>query len=295
MEFTLIISEPQVGTEEFCNLIKKVLGPSKLTALENFDGNFDECTAAALLFTPENGHIKPETVKFINEHAHKLELRNSALLCIEQNHDDALHALEEAAFRWGRSICYLDCIDLSAEQQEPGKYGYSSQVAEKLIYVKRRLNSTAEMPEAELMEEIQTVLLAHNTCTLCTGFSSHVRATPIEYTYWNGCFYFLSEGGEKFANLAVNPQVSIAVYNAYNGFSSLESIQVEGKSQEIEAFSSEYMDILNFKGLPVPNLKTLPVQLNLIKVEPERFEILKSDFTQKGYSAKQVVSIPPKL
>lgn len=293
MEFTLIISEPQAGTEEFLTLIKKILGPSKLATPESFDGSFDDCCAAAVLFKPESGRIRPETVRFINEYDKQLGARDSALLCISQNRDESLHALEEAAFRWSRSICYLDCIELPPAPLETEGFEIPGQIAEKLIFLKRKLKDTADMPEKELMEQIDSVLLAHNTCTLCTGAGSHVRATPIEYTYYQGCFYFLSEGGEKFANLAGNPLVSIAIYNAYSGFSSLESIQAEGKATNIEAFSVEYMDIVNLKGLSVPSLEALPAQLNLVKVRPERFEILKSDFTKKGCSAKQVISLPP--
>lgn len=39
-----------------------------------------------------------------------------------------------------------------------------------------------EMDRKDLMDEINKLILNHNTCTLATGSGDFVRNTPIEYT-----------------------------------------------------------------------------------------------------------------
>ena len=59
------------------------------------------------------------------------------------------------------------------------------------------------MDRDALMAKAEEFLAAHNTCALATGHGGQVRCTPIEYTYRQGCFWLLSEGGEKFRNLKI--------------------------------------------------------------------------------------------
>ena len=139
----------------------------------------------------------------------------------------------------------------------------------------------------ELKDEVNKFIEIHNTCTLATGSGDFVRNTPIEYTYYKDKFYFISEGGFKFKGILQNPNVCIAIFNNYTSMDELKGIQISGKSQVIPEWSDEYIELIKFKELNIESLKNLHVNLNLIKVAPEVFEFLNTDFKEKGMDSKQ--------
>jgi hypothetical protein len=142
-----------------------------------------------------------------------------------------------------------------------------------------------------LKEQMECFLTEHNTCVLATACQSCVRATPIEYTYMDGCIYMLSEGGEKFANLLRNPKVSIGIYDSYTGMGSIGGMQVTGEAYLVETGSPEYICLLEHKGLTMEKLSALPAVLNLIKIVPGKMELLDSRVAKKGYSVKQIMEL----
>ena len=144
-----------------------------------------------------------------------------------------------------------------------------------------------EMDRKELMFEINKFISSHNTCTLATGSGDFVRNTPIEYTFYKDNLYFISEGGFKFKGILQNPNVCIAIFNNYTSMNELKGMQISGESQIIPVWSDEYIEIMKFKGLNIEMLKNLPVNLNLIKVVPNVFEFLNTDFKEKGMDSKQ--------
>lgn len=89
----------------------------------------------------------------------------------------------------------------------------------------------------------------HNTCALATSANDIVRCIPIEYNYIDGNFYLLSEGGRKFRGLYTNENVSLAIYESYQGFGELAGMQIMGKAQIIEPFSDEYNKVLEYKKI----------------------------------------------
>lgn len=147
------------------------------------------------------------------------------------------------------------------------------------------------MPKELLLDVIKKFLTSHNTCVLCTGCSDRVRATPIEYLYFEGTLYFLSEGGEKFAFLRFNPDACAAVYDAYTGFQNLGGLQVQGCVQMVPLFCDEYNRVAAEKGLNAANMQKLPVTLHMFKLLPERFELLDSALSKNSYSARQVLEL----
>lgn len=76
-------------------------------------------------------------------------------------------------------------------------------------YWEKQDAAAKKMDRGTLAARAEEFLAAHNTCALATGHGAHVRCTPIEYTYRQGCFWLLSEGGEKFRNLKENDPVHI--------------------------------------------------------------------------------------
>ena len=144
-----------------------------------------------------------------------------------------------------------------------------------------------EMPEEKLKEVVIDYIQANNTCALATGTGDYVRCTPIEYSYHDGAFWMFSEGGEKFIGLEKNENVCLAIYDKYNGFGNLKSLQVMGKARLVEPFSKEYEAHAEVKKIPLAALKKLDPPMNLICVEPVKIEALFSNFKKEGYDSRQ--------
>lgn len=132
-------------------------------------------------------------------------------------------------------------------------------------------------------------ILRHNTCALATGSGNHVRCTPIEYSYHDGCFWMFSEGGKKFIGLMDNPDVSLAIFDGYEGFASLHGLQVSGKAEMIEPFSLPYLSHARIKGISETFLEKLSSPMHLICVHPVSFECTFSEFKKHGYSMRQTL------
>ena len=98
-----------------------------------------------------------------------------------------------------------------------------------------------------------------------------------------------SEGGQKFIGLEKNENVCLAIYDKYDGFGSLKSIQVMGKAELIEPFSDKYNEHAQLKKIPIEALKKLASPMNLICVTPLKIEVLFSDFKKAGYSSRQIL------
>ena len=69
--------------------------------------------------------------------------------------------------------------------------------------------------------------------------------------------YFITEGGEKFANILLNNMVSISVYENYESMMKLAGMQITGRASIVDCNSQEYMDILGIKGINSEHIKAL--------------------------------------
>ena len=121
-----------------------------------------------------------------------------------------------------------------------------------------------------------------------------MRCTPIEYSYHDGKFRMFSEGGEKFIGLEKNENVCLAIYDKYDGFGSLKSIQVMGRAELVEPFSDIYNAHAQFKKILPGALKKLAAPMNLICVTPIRIDALFSEFKNNGYSSRQALEYQAK-
>lgn len=100
----------------------------------------------------------------------------------------------------------------------------------------------------------------------------------------DGKFWMFSEGGRKFIGLEKNSPVCLAIYDKYDGFGNLRSLQVTGIAAMVEPYTHAA-----FKKIPLDALKKLPSPMNLICVTPTRIDALFSDFKKDGYSVRQVL------
>lgn len=147
------------------------------------------------------------------------------------------------------------------------------------------------MPKEMLMEKAEEYILKNNTCALATGKGDYVRCTPVEYSYHDGKFWIFTEGGEKFIGLEKNENVCLAIFDQYNGFGKLSSIQVMGKAKLITSFSDLYNSHAAFKKISVEVLKKLDSPMQLLCITPSEMILLFSDFKKEGYSNRQTLKL----
>ena len=146
------------------------------------------------------------------------------------------------------------------------------------------------MPKAELKKAVYDYIKANNTCALATGAGDYVRCTPIEYGFHDDKFWMFSEGGKKFVGLETNPNVCLAIFDKYDGFGNLKSLQVMGKAELVEPFSAAYNAHAEYKKISLTALEKLPTPMNLICVTPTEINALFSDFKKAGYGSRQTIT-----
>jgi nitroimidazol reductase NimA-like FMN-containing flavoprotein (pyridoxamine 5'-phosphate oxidase superfamily) len=180
---------------------------------------------------------------------------------------------------------FLDHVNLPFEDMDFYNEEEIIQYSMKLKYLAEKI--IVPLDHDKLKLAIDEFLSTRNTCTLATCHLDSVRSTPIEYNYYNDFLYLLTEGGEKFSNLLLNKNVSVSVYEDYNGMKNLKGMQITGQASFIED-DEEFNNVLKFKGLNVEFIKSMPIKMNIVKIVPEKIEFLNSQFKNNGYSAKQI-------
>ncbi len=150
---------------------------------------------------------------------------------------------------------------------------------------------TIAMPKDELLKKANEYIETNNTCALATGTGDFIRCTPVEYSYHDGKFWIFTEGGEKFIGLEKNKNVSLAIYDKYDGFGNLHSIQITGIAEFIPPFSETYNSHAAIKKISIEALKRLDSPMNLLCITPSRMDLLFSDFKKEGYSNRQTLML----
>ena len=82
------------------------------------------------------------------------------------------------------------------------------------FWIEQQKNAV-HMDREQALEHIRNFIRNHNTCGFATGTGDYVRCTPIEYTFMNDEFWFVSEGGSKFIGLEKNKNVALAIFEYY--------------------------------------------------------------------------------
>ena len=136
---------------------------------------------------------------------------------------------------------------------------------------------------------IQNFIRSHNTCGFATGYGTYIRCTPIEYTYMNDEFWFVSEGGNKFIGLEKNRNVSLAIFEYYGDVKDSHGLQVMGTAELYDCWSDEFKKLLAFKGIPFDVMKAAKVEVAVVRVIPSVFEMYDTDFVKEGYDIRQIV------
>lgn len=309
---TLILYESKYGsTEEVAKKLALILGPAKYCRVNEFKEEYKEFDLFIIGSPVYEESVDEKIIKFALNNTDWLQNKKVVLFCTclsKVRSTVYLSGLKkilkrsvllETAFGGKFDIEKLDSSDHDSivsfmkTLHIPVKSMDITNNAEVIDYalkIKSLKDSFINsVPEAELKTEVESFLYSHNSCVLCTGFNENVRSTPIEYMYKDGYIYFLTEGGEKFANILQNKNVSISIFESYKSMADLAGMQIQGKA-EIVIQDDEYNQILSYKGINYETLKKYPINMNILKVRALKAEFLYSKFKSMGYEARQILN-----
>ncbi len=156
------------------------------------------------------------------------------------------------------------------------------------FWIEQQKNAKHMEPD-KAWAHIRDFIKRHNTCGFATGYGTYIRCTPIEYTYMDGNFWFVSEGGNKFIGLERNRNVSMAIFEYYGDARDSHGLQVTGTAQFYSNTSEEFKTLLAFKGIPYDAVKAAKVDVAVVRVVPSQFEMYDTDFVKMGYDVRQTV------
>lgn len=311
MQRTVIIYESKYGTtEKTAKYLSLILGPATYCKTTEFKEEYKDFDFIIIGSPVYSGRFLPKITKFLNENIKWLNEKNIALFSISLSIKDgkenliAIEKLMKNVVSKKALGGKLDLNQLNKKDSDALKI-FSEQIGielgdvnnfnlEDLVNYALELKALKEnlIPKYstdELKDMMIEFLSNHNTCTLSTSYNERVRSTPIEYNYFNGHIYLLSEGGEKFANILLNNNVSLAVYEDYTTMNNLAGMQITGKASLIEN-KEEYDQIIQNKGLNPEFIARMPVNMNILKIKIEKIEFLYSKFKKMGYEAKQTLN-----
>ena len=308
---TLVIYSSKYGsTRDVARIISLITGPAIYCTVDEFkqtDIDFDFIVIGTPIYKEK---IDKSIKKFAEKNREWLKNKPIALFCTCLDKNGGLDRITELQNFIGIKAQSLKAIggrlivdDLDQEDKEQIKI-FLDRVnlpmedmdfynQDEIVKYSLKLKSIKEKIMTPVKSEVLKIaikefLTSHNTCTLTTGHNNTVRLTPIEYSYKNGNIYILSEGGEKFANLLYNKNVSVAVYEDYTSMENLKGMQITGEASIIGSESEEYTDILTWKGLNAEAIKSMHVNMNLIKIKLIKVEFLNSEFKNLGADIKQI-------
>lgn len=311
MQRTLIVYESKYGaTEQIAKIFAKILGPAQYIRPNQFNRKYDEIDLIVIASPIYSEQLHKNIRNFISEQKDWLKKRIVALLSValsKKSGSDALKPLKnllEDCVIWSGATNGRLIIDQLTESdkkriqmfykrvgipfQNRDKFSLNDVINKAYRIKELRDKRIKVLPDDKLLTEIEKFIKSHNTCALATGYDDKIRCTPIEYLYLKGIFYIISEGGEKFANIALNNNVSLSIFDPYIGMNNLGGMQISGKAFVLEEGSEEYENIFEHKGISINKINELPFSLNLIKIIPEKVEFLSSNFKSQGYPTKQI-------
>lgn len=312
MKKTLIICESKYGTtKKAADTLALILGPSKVISCNEFNEEYKNYDLFVLGSPIYMESFDEKIIRFVIEKRDFLRTKKIALFCTclakskeKEYFKQITSILEKESLVTAKALggalklkeLEKEDMNLLISFSEKAKVALKDadfydvkEVVDLGLEIKGfrdKIISTAPYLKVKFL--LEEFLKCHNTCTLSTSFNERVRGTPIEYTYKDGYIYFFSEGGEKFANILLNENVSISIYDNYENMTKLAGVQIFGKAHIVPHGSKEYCDIAQIKGLNVEQLLKLPVKMNIIKTKLIRAEILFSKFKTMGYDTRQI-------
>lgn len=311
MNVTLILYESKYGTgESIAKSICPVLGPAKSFDINDAPQDIKYYSNIVLVFSLYGYESCKQILKYIEDNKIDFTSKKVALVCLGLNKQDGLNEINKIKTIINKEDVFSEFIKgemfinkLSSEDKEKiksfcSKVGMPFSDLGKLDNrevwklgknLREYFNTPQFIPPVNVTKkEIESFLMNKNTCTLATGCEDFVRATPLEYEYYDGNIYIISEGGLKFIGLSKNNKVSVCVYEDYKNMNNLCGLQISGEVEILQPWGEEYLDVLRRKNLKIENISKLPFDMNVIKIIPKKYEFLYSKFKNLGFDSKQI-------
>ena len=311
MNVTLILYESKYGTgKTIANTICPVLGPAKSFDINEAPQDIKYYSNIVFIFSLYGSNSGEKIISYIRDNQLDLSKKRMALVCVGLNKEDGLKQIKKMKEIINKKDAFTTFIEgemiiekLTSEDKSQikdfcskiktpfddlGKLDYDK-VLDLSKNLREYFNTPQFIPPTNITKkEIESFLKNKNTCTLATCYKNFVRTTPIEYEYYDGNIYIISEGGLKFIGLLNNNNISLCVYENYTNMNNLCGLQIGGDAELIEPWSEEYIEILSRKELKIENISKLPFDMNIIKIIPKKYEFLYSKFKQLGFDSKQI-------
>jgi len=277
LQRTLIIYESEnETTEKMVKYLSLIMGPAKVCRVEEFSETYKYFDLYIIGSPIYENKLDGKILKFTEDNIGWLKEKKVALFC------DCLEKDAEGKYLKPLNQILKDKVIYSkaiSDEKEIIKFA--------LLLKEISIRFKKKVPEETVKGLLETFLHSHNTCTLCTANEGNVRGTAIEYFYKKGHVYMLTEGGEKFANILLNPNVSICIYSYHKNMSKLNGIQANGYASLVDMNSKEYSEIVGRRGIRSEQLNVFPAYLNLLKVKLNKAEYYSYKFSDMGYEARQ--------
>lgn len=144
------------------------------------------------------------------------------------------------------------------------------------------------MPEEKLIKEIRKFLDERKELVLCTCSNNIPRATPMDFYTEKESFniYVGLAPGRKVKNIEENPIVSIGIYTPMDT-GKIQGMQITATGRERLVFLREGDPGYEEAQKIVRGRRDL-----ILKIIPEKIELLDYDFAKNGYSRLQVLEFP---
>lgn len=143
------------------------------------------------------------------------------------------------------------------------------------------------MPEEELKREIREYLDKRKVLVLCTCSNNIPRATPLDFYTEKDSFniYVGPTPGKKVKNIEENPNISIGIYTPLTE-GKIQGMQITASGRDRLIFLKEGDEGFEKAQKIVRGKRKL-----LLKIIPEKIELLDYDFAKKGYSRLQILEL----
>jgi len=147
--------------------------------------------------------------------------------------------------------------------------------------------SKKEMPLEVLKTEIRNFLDNRKVLVLCTCSNNIPRATPMDFYTEKDSFniYVGPAPGRKVKNLEENPIVSIGIYTPMSE-GKIQGMQITASSKDRLIFLKEGDKEFKKAQKIVRGKRKL-----ILKIIPEKIELLDYDFIKEGYSRLQILEL----
>jgi len=143
------------------------------------------------------------------------------------------------------------------------------------------------MSKEELKKEIREFLDKRKVLVLCTCSDNIPRATSMDFYTEEDSFniYLGPAPGRKVKNIEKNPIVSIGIYTPLSE-GKIQGMQITASGKERLVFLKEGDEEFEKAQKIVRGKRKL-----LLKIIPEKIELLDYDFINEGYSRLQVLEL----